>query len=294
MDVFWEEWKSPSMLKWVQILSGLETLWDLPGKGRVEGRWESITSSEPERVRCGQRGDGHGELGQSFFFFFFFLHIYEFIISHLNAESIRIISCSSCPWLGQQGWSTLAALRLTHQQQHQPSGGGKTPAVAGCLPAISCGALCCDDREAMWRQLHRVLPPLPSAKSHQSPSPVWRTTEMLLAGLVFVPPTSQREAPLLTLITLRRLSTLLVGVDTMVLSVRVALGDFVEKKKKKERRRSNNPVAENRCKAKFSQNHREVKTVKIVKMNKKLLNKTCPNAKWMEWIRGEISNQTLG
>ena len=169
-----------------------------------------------------------------FFLFFFFLHIYEFIISHLNAESIRIISCSSCPWLGQQGWSTLAALRLTHQQQHQPSGGGKTPAVAGCLPAISCGALCCDDREAMWRQLHRVLPPLPSAKSHQSPSPVWRTTEMLLAGLVFVPLTSQREAPLLTLITLRRLSTLLVGVDTMVLSVRVALGDFVEKKKKKK------------------------------------------------------------
>lgn len=176
---------------------------------------------------------------------FFFLHIYEFIISHLNAESIRIILCCSCPWLGQQGWSTLAALRLTHQQQHQPSGGGKTPAVAGCLPAISCGALCCDDREAMWRQLHQVLPPLPSAKSHQSHSPVRRTTEMLLAGLVVVPPTSQCEASLLTLIILPPLKK---AVNTIgwcgyngSFSTCCPWG-FCWKEKKK--RRNNNPVAE--------------------------------------------------
>lgn len=62
------------------------------------------------------------------------------------------------PGLGQKSWPTLAVFRLTHQQQHQPSGSGTMPAVAGWLPTISCGVLCCADSDAMWWQLHQVLP----------------------------------------------------------------------------------------------------------------------------------------
>lgn len=88
---------------------------------------------------------------------------------------------------------------------------------------------------------------------------------MLLAGLVFVPPTSQREAPLLTLITLRRLSTLLVGVDTMVLSVRVALGDFVEKKKKKKEEEVTTQLPKIDARQSFRKTTEKLKLLKLLK-----------------------------
>ena len=289
MDVFWEEWKSPSMLKWVQILSGLETLWDLPGKGRVEGRWESITSSEPERVRCGQRGDGHGELGQSFFFFFFFAYLRVY-----NFPSERRVNQNNLVLLLPLAWSA----RLIHIGSASSHSSTTTPAVWRWQDASS-GRMPSSNllwRAVLWWQRGHVAaaPPsaAPSALCEVPPVPLPRLEDDRDAArrpCLCAPDKSARGSSAHLNYPKKAVNTIGWCGYNGSFSTCCPWG-FCWKEKKKERRRSNNPVAENRCKAKFSQNHREVKTVKIVKMNKKLLNKTCPNAKWMEWIRGEISN----
>lgn len=100
----------------------------------------------------------------------------EQMISHLHTKPIRNILRSSWPSL-----SSLAVFCLTDQQQNQPSGSGHLPELVASLCAVSRGVLYCCDSEAMCRQLHLILPPLPY--SHLTDYPVWSTTKMLLGGL---------------------------------------------------------------------------------------------------------------
>lgn len=140
----WSEYKSSLALK---------TLWDLSGKGRMEGRRESITSSEPERVRCGQRGDGHGELGQSFFFFAY-LRVYNF-------PSERRVNQNNLVLLLPLAWSA----RLIHIGSASSHSSTTTPAVWRWQDASS-GRMPSSNllwRAVLWWQRGHVAAAPPSA-----------------------------------------------------------------------------------------------------------------------------------
>lgn len=175
---------------------------------RREGRQEKEWAVE-------KRVDVNRWLSQSF------LHICELMISHLCTEPIRSILCSSCPGLISKvdlHWQCFVS--LINNNHHQPSGGGDMPELVGSLWAVSCGALCCDDSEAMWWQLHQALPLCPPATTPTPPSATqqryFSTAFSLLSG-------QNASRPILTAHTF----THVVGLDIIItFTILIALWDF--------------------------------------------------------------------
>lgn len=114
--------------------------------------------------------------------------------------------------------------RLTHQQQHQPSGGGKKPGVVGWSHVVCFAVMtvrpCGGSSTKCW--------PSALVKSHQSYYPVWRTTKDAAwwPCLFSLDNATLLDRPLLPSLPWRGLSTL----GVLFLSMLVAL-DFPERKK---------------------------------------------------------------